>query len=311
MNLLITGGTGFLGKEICNQLQTNKMFNKVVIYSRDEHKQKEMAETYPDTGPDGCRYFIGDVRNKTRLLYAMKNVDFVIHAAALKHVDTAEYNPQECIETNIIGSKNVIEACIESGVQRCIVISSDKAVHPINLYGTTKLCMEKLAIASNNLGKCKFSAVRYGNVSGSTGSVIPIWKQHLLDQKPAIITNKNMTRFWISIKDAANFVLSKFHIMEGGEIYIPKLKSKSMGALFDEIYKEIYKNDMTYYKIKETGIRPGEKIHETLISKEDARNCYDNDDFFIIYPSHHAWRNEFNKKGQKVPDNFTYSSERI
>jgi UDP-N-acetylglucosamine 4,6-dehydratase len=299
MKLFITGGSGTLGHELVRQL--HQTADRVVVFSRDEQKHFEMAKEFPEGGEHGLRYMIGDVRDAKRLTQAMKGCDYVIHAAAIKHVPVAEYNPQECMQTNIIGSANVVEACNQVKIQKCIMISTDKAVNPENFYGASKLCMEKIAVASNNLGKCRFSVVRYGNVIGSKGSVLPKWLELYQKGFPLPITDERMTRFWISIKDAARFVLSKFDIMQGGEIFIPKIQSKTMLQLAREYFPDAV--------IEETGIRSGEKLHESLINREDARNCYENDDYYTIYPLFHNWTKDMQKIGKKLPENFTLTSE--
>ena len=300
MKLFLTGGSGSLGHEIVRQLH-NKI-DRLVVFSRDEQKQYEMAKEYPEGGATGLRYMLGDIRSIDRLCQAMRGCDCVIHAAAMKHVPACEYNPQEAVRTNVIGSMNVIDACNMSGIKKCIVISTDKAVHPINHYGATKLCMEKLAIASNNLGNCRFSVCRYGNVEGSKGSVIPHWKALQAQGCKIPITDNRMSRFWISLEKAAEFVLHKLEIMQGGEIFVPQISSKTMLSMAQEICPGC--------ETEETGIRPGEKLHECLIGEEDARNCYFNSNFFTIYPSYHDWTKEINKKGIQTPEHFRMDSSR-
>ena len=298
MRIFISGGSGSLGTELVRQLYQTA--DRIVVFSRDEQKHVEMQKTYPDLGERGVRYFIGDVRDANRLAQAMRGCDYVIHCAAMKHVHIAEYNPQEAIRTNIIGSMNIVDACNAAGVKKCIMVSTDKAVNPENNYGATKLCMEKLAIASNNLGKCRFSVVRYGNVIGSKGSVLPKWAERYEKGEPLHITDKRMTRFWISIEEAAKFILHKLEIMEGGEIFIPEIQSKTMLQFAKEHFQDAI--------IEETGIRPGEKLHESLINAEDARNCYKSEGFYTIYPIIHDWTKAFINKGKKLPEDFQLRS---
>lgn len=275
-NILITGGTGSFGKKYTEILLKNYSPNKIIIYSRDELKQYEMAQVFNDK----CmRYFIGDVRDKSRLKKAMEDVDYVIHAAALKHVPVAEYNPMECIKTNINGAQNVIECAIENEVEKVIALSTDKAAAPINLYGATKLASDKLFIAANNLvgkRKTRFSVVRYGNVIGSRGSVVPFFVK-LIKQgnKKLPITHKNMTRFLITLEQGVKFVLKNFERMQGGEIFVPKIPSMKMVDLAKALCPEC--------ELEEIGIRPGEKLHEVMITKDDR--CIEFSDHFVIKPT--------------------------
>ena len=298
MKLFISGGSGTLGLELVRQLYQTA--ERLVVFSRDEQKHVEMMKTYPDTGEKGIRYMIGDVRDTNRLAQAMRGCEYVIHAAAMKHVHIAEYNPQEASRTNIIGSMNVVDACNMAGVKKCVMVSTDKAVNPENTYGATKLCMEKLAIASNNLGKCRFSVVRYGNVIGSKGSVLPKWEERYRQGLPLQITDLRMTRFWISIEEAAKFILHKLEIMQGGEIFVPNITSKTMLQLAKQHFKDAV--------IEETGIRPGEKLHESLINAEDARNCYRTDDYYTIYPIIHDWTSKIPITGHKLNEDFRLRS---
>lgn len=295
-NILITGGTGTLGKEL---LKRSQKFYKTIVYSRDELKQAQMRTNFPEGGPSGIRYFIGDVRDKKRLLQAMKGVDLVIHAAAMKRIETCEYNPQEAIQTNIIGSQNVCEAAIESGVKKCILVSTDKAPNASTLYGATKLAAERIFIASNNLGTTRFSVVRYGNVIGSRGSVFELWEKQKSENQPITITNNEMTRFFWKIEEAALFVLTMLDVMKGGEIFLPKMK----GFKIRELAETFSDN------IKEIGLRGIEKMHEILMTEEEARECYDQGWYYIVYPSVHDWCQVIEKKGAKVPDNFSLISK--
>jgi UDP-N-acetylglucosamine 4,6-dehydratase len=306
-NILITGGTGSFGKKYTEIILSKYKPNKIIIYSRDELKQYEMGQEF--TNP--CmRYFIGDVRDGARLKEAMDGVDFVIHAAALKHVPVAEYNPMECIKTNINGAQNVIEAAIACQVDKVIALSTDKAANPINLYGATKLASDKLFIAANNMvGKrrTRFSVVRYGNVTGSRGSVIPFFKK-LIDEGATQlpITDVGMTRFLITLEDGVNFVLKNFERMYGGEIFIPKIPSMFMTELALAIAPNLP------HKI--IGIRPGEKLHEIMCPADDSHLTLEFDDHFVIQPTiqftdmSDFTENRLGEKGVPVEQGFEYNS---
>jgi UDP-N-acetylglucosamine 4,6-dehydratase len=275
-NILITGGTGSFGKKYTEFLLKNYSPNKIIIYSRDELKQYEMAHVFNEK----CmRYFIGDVRDKDRLKKAMEDVDYVIHAAALKHVPVAEYNPMECIKTNVNGAQNVIECAIENEVEKVIALSTDKAAAPINLYGATKLASDKLFIAANNLvgkRKTRFSVVRYGNVIGSRGSVVPFFVKLIKEgRKKLPITHKDMTRFLITLEQGVKFVLKNFERMQGGEIFVPKISSMKLIDLAKALCPEC--------EFEEIGIRPGEKLHEVMITRDDR--CIEFKDHFVIKPT--------------------------
>ena len=280
--VLITGGTGSFGKMFVKTiLQKYPTIKKIIIFSRDEYKQFVM-QNMPEYLPyiDKMRFFIGDVREKDRLMRAFENVDIVIHAAALKQVPTCEYNPFEAIKTNVLGAQNIIDAAIDRGVQKVVALSTDKACAPINLYGATKLCSDKLFIAGNSYCGAKqtrFSVVRYGNVAGSRGSVIPFF-QKLINEgaKELPITDVNMTRFWLKLEQAVDMVLKAIETMQGGELYVKKIPSMRMIDLAQAIAPNL--------QIKEIGIRPGEKLHEQMITREDARNTIDMGDFYIILP---------------------------
>ena len=304
-NILITGGTGSFGKKYTEILLKNYKPNKIIIYSRDELKQFEMAQKYNDK----CmRYFIGDVRDKERLKKAMEDVDIVIHAAALKHVPVAEYNPMECIKTNINGAQNVIDNAIELEVEKVIALSTDKAAAPINLYGATKLASDKLFIAANNLvgkRKTRFSVVRYGNVIGSRGSVVPFFVNLIRNgAKELPITHKDMTRFLITLEEGVKFVLKNFERMQGGEIFVPKIPSMKVIDLAKALCPEC--------KLTEIGIRPGEKMHEVMITKDDR--CVEFEDHYVIKPtinfSFNAdyTQNMIGEKGKEQGYGFEYSS---
>lgn len=301
--ILITGGTGSFGQEFVSYILKKFKPKKLIIFSRDELKQYEMGKVFKHK----ClRYFIGDVRDASRLKFAMREVDYVIHAAALKHVPLAEYNPLECIKTNIYGAENIITASIETGVKKVIALSTDKAANPINLYGATKLCAEKLFINANQLSgrlPTAFSVVRYGNVLNSRGSVIPYFKD-LIRQKSSFfpITDKKMTRFFLSLHDSVKFVVNCLLVMRQSEIFIPKIPSMKI--------VDIAKTLDSRKKIKEIGIRPGEKINETLISAEESHNTYEYKNFFIINPSYKKITNKYkNQKGKKLNPGFIYSSD--
>jgi UDP-N-acetylglucosamine 4,6-dehydratase/5-epimerase len=305
-SILITGGTGSFGKKFVKKiLEKNNNIKKLIILSRDELKQYEMAKNFSQKKYPQLRYFIGDVRDKERLERACEDVDYIIHAAALKQVPAAEYNPMEFIKTNIYGASNLIEAAISANVKKVIALSTDKAAAPINLYGATKLCSDKLFIAANNyVGKknISFSVVRYGNVMNSRGSIIPFFKEEV--KKGFIpITDKRMTRFNITLDESVDFVLNCLKISKGGEIFIPKIPSYKV----IDVAKAIDKNA----KIKIIGIRPGEKIHEEMITTSDSQNTLDAKNFYIILPSgsnelHKFYNKKFSAK--RVPEDFSYNS---
>jgi len=306
-NILITGGTGSFGKKYTKILLENYKPNKIIIFSRDELKQFEMSQVYNDS----CmRYFIGDVRDAERLKEAMHEVDYVIHAAAQKQVPAAEYNPMECIKTNIHGAENVINAALANNVEKVIALSTDKAANPINLYGATKLASDKLFVAANNtVGKrrTRFSAVRYGNVLGSRGSVIPFF-QNLIDQgaNELPITDINMTRFLITLEDGVNFVLKNFERMQGGEIFVPKIPSMYM----TELAKAMAPN--LSHKI--VGIRPGEKLHEIMCPADDSHLTLEFKDHYVLSPTiQFAYQTDFTtnrigETGTPVQQGFEYNS---
>ncbi len=275
-NILITGGTGSFGKKYTEIILKEYNPNKIIIYSRDEFKQFEMKQTFNDKR---MRYFIGDVRDKERLIRAMEDVDIVIHAAALKHVPVAEYNPMECIKTNINGAQNVIDAALEVEAEKVIALSTDKAAAPINLYGATKLASDKLFVAANNMvgkRKTRFAVVRYGNVIGSRGSVVPFFVNLIKNgAKELPITHPEMTRFLITLEEGVRFVLKNFERMKGGEIFIPKLPSMKMVDLAKCLAPE--------RDIKIIGIRPGEKLHEVMITRDDS--IIEFEDHFVIKPT--------------------------
>ena len=306
-NILITGGTGSFGKKYTKILLEKYKPNMIIIYSRDELKQYEMSQDYNDK----CmRYFIGDVRDADRLKKAMRDVDFVIHAAALKHVPIAEYNPMECIKTNIYGAQNVIDAALENGVSKIIALSTDKAANPVNLYGATKLASDKLFVAANNLvgnQDTQFSVVRYGNVIGSRGSVVPYFEKLIKNESTFLpITDEKMTRFMITLEDGVNFVLKNFERMQGGEIFVPKIPSMKIIDLADAMAPNLER--------KIIGIRPGEKLHEIMCPADDSHLTFEFDDHFVIAPTITFTKrrdydhNILGEMGQKVAQGFEYNS---
>ncbi len=305
-SILITGGTGSFGKKCVETILSQyPNVERLVVFSRDELKQFEMAQQFPADRYPQIRYFIGDVRDKDRLVRAMKDIDIVIHAAALKQVPAAEYNPFECIQTNIIGAQNVIEACLDSDVKKVVALSTDKAAGPINLYGATKLCSDKLFVAANNMrGKqdIKFSVVRYGNVMGSRGSVIPFFLERR-HQGVLPITDERMTRFSISLEDGVTLVLKAFDIMWGGEVFVPKLPSYRITDVAKAIAPEA--------RLEIVGIRPGEKLHEEMITATDAINTLEFDDYFVMLPSIQFWNVKAfaeHYSGARCADGFFYDS---
>ncbi|SNS56045.1 UDP-N-acetylglucosamine 4,6-dehydratase (inverting) [Ekhidna lutea] len=305
-SILITGGTGSLGKALTKHILSKYSdVKKLIIYSRDEQKQFQMAQEYPHHSYPQVRFLIGDVRDRERLARAFKGVDYVIHAAAMKHVPIAEYNPDECIKTNIGGAQNVIHASIETGVQRVVALSTDKACAPINLYGATKLTSDKLFIAANNIkgdNPIKFSVVRYGNVMGSNGSVIPFF---INKKKEGVlpITDPNMTRFNISLQGGVDMVMHALEHAWGGELFVPKIPSYKILDVADAIGPECEKPVV--------GIRPGEKVHEEMITASDSFYTYDLGKYYAIIPATHSWSlDDFVKKfdAKKVPEGFKYNS---
>ena len=300
--ILLTGGTGTFGQACVETLLAEFKLKKIIVFSRDEAKQHEMRKVFPDDESSPIRYFIGDVRSKARLLLALRGVDIVIHEAAMKQIPACEYNPFEAVRTNVEGAENLIEAAVGCGVQKVIALSSDKAVDPINMYGATKLTAEKLFVASNTLGP-KFSVVRYGNVLGSRGSVLPAF----LEQKKTdsySLTDDRMTRFWITIEDAVKFVLDCIDLMRGGEIFIPKMPSCPVRRLIVTLDGGMYVAE----KIKITGIRPGEKLHEILVSQHEADRTYDMGSYYMITPSLQFFdRDRFQPSGVTI--GYSYTSE--
>lgn len=305
-NILVTGGTGSFGKVFIRTLLERYEPKKVIVYSRDELKQFEMQQVYD---APCMRYFIGDVRDESRLLHAMEGVDYVVHAAALKQVPAAEYNPMECIKTNVGGAQNVINAALYAKVKKVIALSTDKAANPVNLYGATKLCSDKLFTAANNFVGAKetrFSVVRYGNVVGSRGSVVPFFRRLAAEgAKELPITDPRMTRFWLRLEDGVDFVLKSFARMQGGEIFIPKIPSMRITDLAEAIAPGM--------PTKVIGIRPGEKLHEVMCPSDLYYDTLEFDDHFVIMPSTQGGavdyaKNAIGEIGRRVPDGFDYNS---
>ena len=298
-SVLITGGTGSFGRALTKRLIDSNV-RRIAIFSRDELKQLEVKNEFRD---DRLRFFLGDIRDSSRLDIALHNVDYVVHAAALKQVDTGEYNPMEFVKTNIVGSQNVIDACIRNGVKKVVALSTDKASSPINLYGATKLTADKLFSAANNYSYgygTLFSIVRYGNVMGSRGSVIPYFKQLAAEGTPFPITDKRMTRFWITLDQAVEFVLESFEIMQGGELYVPRIPSMKIVDLAQAIKKD--------FEYEEIGIRPGEKLHEEMISPDDSRRTIELPNRYVVSPIFAEW-GFVPLEGKAVKDGFTYRSD--
>ena len=304
-SVLVTGGTGSFGQKFVETLLTRHRPDRLVVFSRDELKQYEMSLRLSPRNHRALRYFVGDVRDRERLYRALDGVDYVIHAAALKQVPSCEYNPLEAIKTNVLGAANLIDAAIDRGVRGVIALSTDKAANPINLYGATKLCADKLFTSANNYSgrhATRFSVVRYGNVVGSRGSVVPLF---LAMRKHGVlpVTDPRMTRFWITIEQGVDFVLKGFERMRGGEIFVPKIPSMRVLDLARAIGPEC--------RIETVGIRPGEKLHETLVSEDDARLALQYDDYFAILPSPEAanfHRDPLPEGGRACPEGFSYAS---
>jgi UDP-N-acetylglucosamine 4,6-dehydratase len=305
--VLVTGGTGSFGKHFVRTVIARFKPKKLIIFSRDELKQYEMAQVFPQERYPFMRYFIGDVRNPARLEMAMRDVDYVIHAAALKQVPIAEYNPFECIATNVIGAENVVQAAIQRGVKRVIALSTDKAANPVNLYGASKLAADKIFVAANNLSGadgCRFAVVRYGNVVGSRGSVMPLFQKLISENAESLpITDPRMTRFWITLTQGVNLVLSSLELTQGGEIFVPKIPSMSTS--------ELARCMAPHLPQKIIGIRPGEKLHEIMVPADDARQTLELADRYVILPAYlPASRAAYLDLGAKpVADGFAYSSD--
>lgn len=304
--ILVTGGTGSFGRAFVRHVLEHYRPARLVVFSRDELKQYEMAQDFPTARFPCMRYFIGDVRDQQRLEIAMRGIEYVIHAAALKHVPIAEYNPMECIRTNITGAENVVMAAMRAKVKKVVALSTDKAANPINLYGASKLASDKVFVAANHLsgeGGTRFSVVRYGNVLGSRGSVIPFFRKLIAEGATSLpITDPRMTRFWITLRQGVQFVTSSLAMMQGGEVFVPKLPSMLMtdlaNALAPNLPHEI------------VGMRPGEKIHEVMIPGELSQNTIELTDRYIIMPAFSEWGTYVKPEGAKpVADGFAYSSD--
>ena len=301
--VLVTGGTGSFGRRFVKYALDHGGVRRIVVFSRDELKQFELQQQIDDPR---VRYFLGDIRDEPRLRRALNGIDYVIHAAALKQVPAAEYNPMECIKTNVLGAENLINASIDARVKRVVALSTDKAVNPINLYGATKLCADKLFVAANNLsgaGGTRFATVRYGNVVGSRGSVVPFFLAHR-KHGWLPITDKRMTRFWITIDEGTRFVASCLSMMEGGEIFVPKIATMTIVDLAKAIAPEA--------ELRIVGIRPGEKLHETLIPRDESRNTFDHGAFYVVRPA--AQRPDHppvvnGLPGRQVAEEFHYASD--
>ncbi|UUO23133.1 UDP-N-acetylglucosamine 4,6-dehydratase (inverting) [Colwellia sp. M166] len=306
-SILVTGGTGSFGRQFIQTLLKLYKPSRVIVFSRDELKQYEMAQEFTHSA---MRFFIGDVRDKSRLITAMVDVDYVVHAAALKHVPAAEYNPMECIKTNIIGGQNVIEAAIQQKIKQVVALSTDKAANPINLYGASKLASDKLFVAANNMaGKngSRFSVVRYGNVAGSRGSVLQLFSKLAQKGENSFpITDIRMTRFWLPLSQGVDFVFKAFQRMQGGEIFVPKIPSIFM--------TDLAKSMTDSAEIDIIGIRPGEKLHELMVTEEDSRQTLEFHDHFVITPaikffeSVNYKQNKLHETGQAVAEEFEYHS---
>ena len=302
-SVLVTGGTGFFGQKMVETLLRNYNLKKIVVYSRDEYKQHLMAIKFPPDKYPNLRYFIGDVRDEDRLSMGMRGIDYVVHSAAMKQVMAAEYNPFECIATNVMGAQNVVSAALKNNIERVVALSTDKAANPINLYGASKLAADKIFIAANNLAgdaHTRFCSVRYGNVSGSRGSIIPVFQDLIKNGADYLpITDSRMTRFWISLDEGVQFVLDSLKNMHGGEIFVPKIPSMKVSDLATAMASDLP------HKI--IGIRPGEKIHEVLVSEDDSRHTVDQGTRFVIEPEFNFW-NRLPQPGKLIEEGFRYQS---
>lgn len=300
-SILITGGTGSFGKAFIRYVLDNLQPERVAVLSRDELKQFEMRSTFDDDRR--LRWFLGDIRDRDRLDRALVGVDYIVHAAALKQVDTAEYNPFEFVKTNVLGSQNLIDACIDAGVKKVVALSTDKASSPINLYGATKLTADKLFVAANNYAHehaTQLSVVRYGNVMGSRGSVVPFFQRKIQAQEVLPITDPRMTRFWITLDQAVEFVVKSFEQMSGGELYVPRIPSMKIVDLVEALAPG--------YPTMEIGIRPGEKLHEEMISSDDGYRTIRQADRYVVMPTIAEWG--FSPvQGEPVPQGFSYRSD--
>ena len=300
-SILITGGTGSFGQKFTETLLSRYNPRKVIIFSRDEQKHFAMSQRFPASKYPCMRYFIGDIRDKSRLEMAFSDVDYIVHAAAMKHVPLSEYNPIECVRTNIMGAQNIIEAATSTGVKKVVALSTDKACNPVNLYGATKLASDKLFISANNYARARYSVVRYGNVIGSKGSVVPFFLK-LKNEKKLPITDIRMTRFWITLQQSVDFVLARLEDMIGGELFVPRIPSMRITDLAKAINPEA--------EFEIVGIRPGEKLHEIMISVDDARNTEDMGEYYIVKPQLDFWAEREREVGASVSSEFEYTSEK-
>ena len=307
-SVLVTGGTGSFGQAFTRRILAESNPRRLIIFSRDELKQSEMRRAFPPEAHPNIRFFIGDIRDRDRLYRALQKVDIVVHAAALKQVDTAEYNPFEAVRTNVLGSQNVIDAAIDCGVRKVLALSTDKAANPINLYGATKLAADKLFTAANNYAgadSTRFAVVRYGNVLGSRGSVVPLFTK-LRASGTIPITDPRMTRFWITIDQAVSFVFARLAGMRGGEVFVPKIPSMKLADMARAICPDCEQHVV--------GVRPGEKMHEVMVPADEASHTVDMGDHYVILPAFHHWEGAgymANYGGEPVPEGFVYSSETI
>lgn len=306
-SILVTGGTGSFGKRFIEIVLERYSPRRLIVFSRDELKQYEMQQVFGGQRYACMRYFIGDVRNADRLEMAMRDVDYVVHAAALKHVTSAEYNPFECVQTNVNGAQNVVNAAIRNNVKKVVALSTDKAANPVNLYGATKLASDKIFIAGNHLSgpsRTRFSVVRYGNVLGSRGSIVPYFKKLIAEEAKSLpVTDKRMTRFWITLTQSVDFVTSTMEMMKGGEIFIPKIPSMRIVDLAECMAPRL--------PLDEIGIRPGEKLHEVMITEDDSRTTVELPDRFIIEPAFNQWSNDREKpeNAVSVVEGYRYASD--
>jgi UDP-N-acetylglucosamine 4,6-dehydratase len=299
--VLITGGTGSFGSTCAETLLRDHAPRVIRLFSRDELKQTELAARFP--GEERLRFLIGDIRDAERLVRATRGVDLIIHAAALKQVPVCEYNPFEAVQTNVVGAENVVSAAIANDVPRTVLLSTDKAVNPVNLYGATKLCAEKIITQGNAYAAdsvARFATVRYGNVVGSRGSVVPLFLKQI-ESGEVTITDERMTRFWITLPQAVEFVLSSIALMEGGEIFVPKIPSMRVTDLAEALAPDARR--------RVTGIRPGEKLHEVMVTEDESRHALDLEDRYLIYPEFPSWRGEPYGGGDPVAEGFRYASD--
>lgn len=301
--VLVTGGTGSFGTRFVSHLLTEHAPRSVRVFSRDELKQSEMQRRAPFAGDERIRYLVGDIRDLPRLIRATKGVDVIVHAAAMKQVPACEYNPFEAVQTNVIGSENIVTAAIENDVPYTMALSTDKAVNPVNLYGATKLCQEKIVVQGNAYATesaARFACVRYGNVVGSRGSVIPIFKQQA-QTGVVTITDERMTRFWITLDDAVKFVVDCLGRMHGGEIFVPKIPSMRVPDIAEALAPDA--------EVQVVGIRPGEKLHEVMLTEDEARHSVETDWGYVIQPEYRFWDEQPTYEGSEVPAGFRYASD--